>query len=121
MYENGEQYRRRKYLEREKEKLSPQDGENIPLILGKNIAFGHVLESLKRVWDDRFNERILAVIRGMTGWLNNEVLPEKTDRENYFISDRIYNYGFWDGYKYKKSEELAEKILTEPYNRISEN
>jgi len=50
-----------------------------------------------------------------------QVFPEKTNEENYFVADRIYNYAFWDGYKYRESEELTELILTEPYNRVSKN
>lgn len=108
MYEN---YQMRESLERQLEnlKINPLDSKEDAI--QKNINFGVVKYLLKKVYDKFFVESFIARIS----------FSSKIWGINFHATDAIYTAGFMDGYRKKKSEEFVELILTEPYNRISEN
>lgn len=118
--ENAEQYARRKFLENELERLKIKEEDSVETYLGKNIPYGHVLQNLKKIYDESFINRFFGIVMGLANLVFN-TYPEKSHQKAFSVADRIYNYGFWDGYSYGKAEELSELILTEPYNRISKN
>lgn len=86
----------------------------------KNISYGMTKISLERMKNKNFINKIFQRIKTLSETFYYET-PYIDFTFLLSLVDRIYNSGFNDGHFYKKSEELAELILTPPHNRISKN
>jgi hypothetical protein len=120
MFEN---YRMKKILENELEKTYPEFNDNVQNMVNKNINYGTIKKLLTKVYDEIWINKWRYRVTGLARFIFRTYFSEEeiNRREVLEITDRCYTAGFWDGYREKEAEELAELILTEPYNRVSEN
>ena len=106
--------------QRNLEKIYGIESEGSPV---ENIEYGLILNFLRKMTTPILFYKISARVHQYISLIQSVYKSGSTiDAQDFSdIIGRIYDASFWDGYNERKSEELTEIILTEPYSRISKN